>query len=433
MKNRNDGGSLLLALAAALAVAACGDDSGGDADAGPDAGEPTTIAEHVFGPFAPWAEPIADYAAFQVNWDYDRAVGELLPFEGRLWIGYGDGTLNMGTYLPIEFRYFPAADDPQAMAADVLAEGQGAPQDVPTQSGEEIVDRYRMCDGELWQAGLDSTDADELWTQANTDPKAIQGNVFRLAGGAWEKHRAIPGGEHVQDIGAWQVSLFAVGSGADFRSEFEAGQVFRYLWRSDDGGDTWATVTRIQHPTPGEGDTRWVNLLPLGEALILFGYVSDFASNSAQVSNAAFDGAAAWDLAADHPLAGFWSLETIALPDGTAILAGVDVDESTLTHRAWHVAADGTPTRLEAFDGRRVVHLGWYPESEEILFLAVDGAVYGSEPADWAAHVLAAGLADPGSPVEVASCDSDVPLRAVAFLDGALFLSTSEGLVFRAE
>ena len=52
------------------------------------------------GEFEAWAEPIPDAiatgeAAFEG--DFDRGITTLRPFEGRLWMGYGDATRNLGS------------------------------------------------------------------------------------------------------------------------------------------------------------------------------------------------------------------------------------------------------------------------------------------------------------------------------------------------
>jgi len=425
-------------LIATPGIAACsGDDKGKAADAGPDAGDPpSAIADHQFGGFEPWATPIQDYVDFNNDpgWlPYDESVNELFVFGDRMWIGYGDGTYNMGGWLPIEFRYFSSPDDPEAFAAEVDGAGEGAEQETPYESGEEVIVRYRDCDGALWQAGADSTDDDELWTQANTDPPAIEGNVFKLDGDTWIKHRAIPGGEHVQDIGWWSGALYAVGSGADTRAEFEAGQIFRYLWRSVDDGQTFETVQRIQHPEPGAGDTRFVHIVSLADELLLFGYESDFESNTSYIRNAVYDGASVEELDSGDPLSQVFGLGSLALPDGTALLTGVDISTSTFRYTIWHVAADGTGTELDGLEGFQVIDMGYYGDSEELLLLTYDGDAYGGDfPAEYAIKVWVADLAAPNQPAQVATHTSELPVHGIAFWGHALFLSTDDGQVLKA-
>lgn len=441
----------LLVLAFSMMVAACSDEAvdgaraaagggaGGSGGAGGGVGGsplPVAIADHAFGPFEAWASPIEDYKAVgeaELPGKYDPGIGELAPFGDRLWLGYGDGNYNMGTYTPIEFRFFASATDPAHAAALVEAAGEGAPQDVPTRSGEEAIDRYRYLDGALWQAGVDSIDADELWTQANTDPKGIEGNAYVLGGDVWEKDRSIVGGEHVHDFASRQGAVYGVGSGADLRSEFEAGQIFRYLWKTADGGETFTTVERIQHPTPGAGDTRWVHLLSTSQRLFLFGYESDFAAGSASIRNAVYDaGAATTALGAGDDLAEMFALGTLPLPDGTGLVHGVDVGGATLRYALWQVAAEGAVAPID-LAGAHVLDLALNDATAELLYLVAPGDAYpADDPSTWELSVLVAPAATPAAWVAIASYSGAEGARAIAFWQHALFLGTSEGHVLKA-
>ena len=231
-----------------------------------------------------WSEPIADYLiSGEENYPdgFNRSIVALYVFDGRLWIGYGDSGVNMGTVTPIEFRKFDDPNNPEHSAALVDGVGQGAPQRTPTDTGEEKIVPYRNLDGRLWQAGSDSNDPDEHWTQAIPAPeKLIQGNLFVLEGSTnepvWRKLRSIPGGEHVHDVAQFDGSLYAVGSGADNRAEWESGRIYRYLWRSEDGGRTFSTFHRAMYPDLSMGDTRYRALLSVGNTLYVFGYVNPF-------------------------------------------------------------------------------------------------------------------------------------------------------------
>ena len=207
----------------------------------------------------------------------------LVVHRDMLWIGYGDGTRNMGS-VP-RWRYYPSPSTTEAQIARVEAEGQGAPQRTAGDTGEEQVGHFRLLSVEgnttLWQAGADSTDADELWTQAKPAPeRLIEGNVFRLDGSEgepfWTKYRSVAGGEHVHDIAAFDGALWSVGSGSDHRGEWEGGQIFRYLWRSDDGGKSFQTHCRFMYPDLGKGDTRFRRLLVIDDTMYAFGYVNPF-------------------------------------------------------------------------------------------------------------------------------------------------------------
>jgi hypothetical protein len=436
---------LLGATLAVAQLASCGsdesgrtapaEDAGADATTDGDAGPPPRIAEQTFGAFEPWASPIDDYLAVGQAVQpglFDASINDLAPIGERLFFGYGDANYNLGEQIPIELRFFSSADDPTAQAAAVDGAGQGAPQSSPTQSGEEQIDRYRLLDGVLWQAGIDSIDADELHTQNTTDPKAIDGNVYRLDGDTWQKYRSVRGGEHVHDVASFAGAVYAVGSGADTRLEFEAGQIFRYLWRSVDQGATFETVQRIQHPTPGQGDSRWVTLLPTSSALYLFGYESSFVTNTASVRNAVFDGQSVTDLDPGAPLYALFPDDVLALPDGTALVFGVDVDATPVHYTAGHVAGDGSMAALGSLAGSTVLDAD-LAATGEIVYLVVAGDAYGgSAPASFDVRVLVADAATPDVASEVSSFTTDVRPTSIAYFLGALFLGTSDGRVLRA-
>jgi len=407
----------------------------GQADATPDAGPPTTIAEHRFGPFGQWSDPIDDYLAVGAqNFPgvFSADINELIVFEDRMWIGYGDANYNLGGLIPIEFRYFQTADDPVALSAIVDGEGQGAPQQTIYQSGEEQIDRYRICNGALWQAGIDSIDTDELWTQANTNPPAVQGNVYLWSGTTWVKHRSITGGEHVHDVAFWNGAIYAVGSGADNRIEFEAGEIHRYLWRSTDEGQTFETVQRIPHPVPGDGDSRFVHLLPVTEQLFAFGYESDFQSGTAFIANGTLDGTEVVPIPAGNLLSAVFPNSTTPLPDGTGLVYGVDVSQQPLRYAALHVAADGSSTRITSLTGMTVLDVFFHPATAEIVYLVREGDDYTTDPVTYDLHVLVAPLSDPGDTVDVLQYSVPAANYAIAFWDGGLFMGTHLGRLFKS-
>jgi hypothetical protein len=396
---------------------------------------PPLIAQTSFGAFEPWAKPIADYIA--VGWnmfgDFERGIHDLAPHGDRLWLAYGDGTLNLGEYIPIEFRFFASPGDPTAVGAVVDGAGQGAPQSTPLQSGEEQIDRYRVLGGALWQAGVDSIDADELHTQQNTNPKGIEGNVYRLAAGSWKKLRTIKGGEHVHDIALWKGDLFAVGSGADLRTEFESGQIFRYLWRSKDNGASFETVQRIQHPDPEKGDSRWVHLLATTSALLLFGYQSDFATGKALIRNAVYDGQSVADMAAASPMQKVFPHGTQAFEDGTGLVWGTDAASSPMRNRVWHVKGDGTAETIASLAGKTLVDASLCPATGEVLLLAHDDDAVSADPSPFRVTVFVAPIAQPGAVTERVAFETTVRPRSIAWWKGALFYGNDAGEVWKAK
>jgi hypothetical protein len=400
----------LLALAALALLPACRF-----------AGEPAAPGAS-FGPLEPWARPIEDAiavgeAAFPNG--FRRNITTLRAHGGRLWMGYGDGTANLGTETPIEFRWFANADDPTPRAARVLAEGQGALQRTPTDTGEEQIDPMRLIDGTLWMAGSDSVQADEDWTQAKDPRLLIEGNVFRLedsgAEPAWQKLRTVGGGEHVHDLVGFEGDLYAVGSGADVRAEFGVGEVFRYLWRSTDQGNTFETVARFRCPEPGRDDTRFRRLLPVGDRLLVFGYVVDYV-NGGQPSarNAIYEGGELRELEgvlADEHVTRTWSL---GAEIGLAVARRGDGDRSYL------VGPDGA-RELETWRGLRIVDL--VPEGSTGAHLVLVADEDGGEVLRLAGEATVL-----GSVLRV----EGVQPTAMAVFDGALFVGTQDGQVHRA-
>lgn len=397
------------------------------------------ISDRTFGAFEPWATPIDDYLVIGKKFQgtrFNASINELAPMDDRLFIGYGDADYNLGEKIPIEFRFFASPDDPMARALAVDGAGQGAPQKTPLQSGEEQIDRYRLLDGVLFQAGIDSIDPDELWTQnlgrAHADrhmtmPKPIAGNAYRLAEDTWKKFRSIRGGEHVHDLMSWNGAVYGVGSGADIRPEFESGQIFRYLWKSTDLGASFTTVQRVMHPNPGKGDIRWITLLPSKDALYLFGYQSDFAAMSAKISNSSYDGQAVTDLPMGHPLHDIFAHDTLVLPDGNAIVRGTDVAAQRYTAGLF---ANATFQKLTSLDGSRAVDVS-LTSTGELLYLVTAGDDTSASLTSWDVRVLVAKPSSPDQTKEVLSFTTDVRPISIAYFKGHLFLGTNAGQVLR--
>jgi len=349
-----------------------------------------------------------------------------------MFIGYGDANVNLGEQTPIEMRAFSSADDPATQALTIDGAGQGAPQTSPVQTGEEEIDRFRVLDGELWQAGVDSIDPDELWTQSNTNPKSIQGNVYRLDGDVIRKHRSITGGEHVHDLASYGGAIYSVGSGADTRTEFEAGQVFRYLWKSSDRGVSFQTVTRVQVTEPGNMDTRWVNLLATNAKLYVFGYESTFSTNASKIKNATYDGQTVTELTKDDPLGRIYPDGTLALPDGSGLLWGIDVTTPGVPAGiVARLGADGALTPFKSFDGSTILDVSLVAATSEILYLVIAGSE-DDKTTHWDARVLVAPVASPDATTELIHFETSTRPVAIAYFKGALFLGTGTGKVLRA-
>ena len=58
-----------------------------------------------------WGSPIDAYIAVgdvEFPDGFDRNIKDLVVHRDMLWIGYGDGTRNMGSSTPVEYRYYPS-------------------------------------------------------------------------------------------------------------------------------------------------------------------------------------------------------------------------------------------------------------------------------------------------------------------------------------
>ena len=302
--------------------------------------------EVLLGEFELWQSPIERYiaeASEALGPDIDRSIHDLFVFNNRLHLGYGDANLNAGGVSPIQLLSF---DSPEAeLTVDTL------------ETGEEGIYRYRLIDGELMIAGTDSTDADEL-----TSRPLIEGNFLRTRNGQWEKYRSIQGGEHVHDATRFMEGLWAVGSGADNRMEWDNFGVYRYLWFSDDGGVTWRKYKRILREEPG--DTRFVHLLAVGPRLFIFGYLNPSQGPTTPANEMILgltgeptplnigleDGQSTEDI---HPLANVFIENTYPINESLGVISGFDIDERKW--RVWTIDSDGLVTKLSIFGENRLV------------------------------------------------------------------------------
>ena len=234
-----------------------------------------------------WGNPIEDYieSATPIFTDFEKGISSLEVFEDILFIGYGDASVNVGSEFPIEFRILKSFDQKKPDKIRVIGDGQGAAQRSKYDTGEEKIIKFAQFDNNLWQPGYDSNTQDELYTQSlRREKKLIQGNVFKLqrldGEFVFKKTRNILGGEHVIDIDMFNDRIFAVGSGANNREEWDSGFVYRYIWESKDGGENFRTFYRNTFDIANYGDTRFRALLSSEDKLFVFGYINPKPYNS---------------------------------------------------------------------------------------------------------------------------------------------------------
>jgi len=411
-------GLLLALLATACESAPAATDANvrdtGDAsaDVSVDAG-PALLADLRCGAPTPWAEPLRDYLAAgeraSMSGNFLRAVQDLAVFEDRLYLGYGDANINLGRVTPIEFRAFTDDARPEATAE--------------FRSDEEQLEQYRLLDGDLWLAGVDAAEDDWI------------GNVYVRpragsdGGSAWVKRRTVPGGVHVHDVAWWRGALWAVGSGSA-REEWMRGDIYGHLWRSDDRGRTFTVAAR--HHNMGAGDARLVRMLPLADAMLLFGYRSD-AMGRTTIVNLSWDGTSASPLPMGHPLRAVFMLETALLPGGNGFARGVTNVPGVqgLVHRAFRVATNGTVTPIAHLQGRTVLDVNVYAATGEVLVLSADGDEYAGAPWVWSMRLEV--TRDFERFTELAAFDDQDAVRAVAAWRSRVYFGTDRGAVWRCE
>lgn len=402
------------APAASPADAAVGDvaptpDAAPDAtpDATHDAGPRALASQRCSAP-APWAEPLRDYLAAGEAQTHGRAflraVQDLAVYQDRLYVGYGDANLNLGRVTPIEVRAF--TDDSRT---DVTTEFR---------TDEEQIEQYRALDGDLWIAGVDATE--DAWL----------GNVYGRdrTTNHWTKWRTVNEGVHVHDVAWWRGALWAVGSGSA-EADWTRGDIYGHLWRSDDRGRTFTTAAR--HFNMTMGDARWVRILALPDAMLLFGYRSDSAGRTTIV-NARWNGTSAEPLPMDHPLRAAFGLETLSLPDGGGIVR-VAIREETvgLVHRVFRVRPDGTATRVAGLVGRRVLDATVHAPTGEVLLVSSDVDEYPGDTVLWSMRLDV--TRDFETFTTLASFDADVAMRSVAAWRGRVYLGADDGAVWRCD
>ncbi len=373
----------------------------GHADAGP-----TAWFEQLYAAPSLWAQPIEDYLAagrdhVGPQGTFNEALQDLVVFEDRLYIGYGDATENLGRIIPIQIRSF-------ASPTSTIATSE-------FDTDEEQIDRYRSIGDALYIAGIDATE------------DAFLGNMYiRRPAEGWLKRRTIMGGVHVHDVAQFDGTLFAVGSGADGPREWNAGRIFGYLWRSSDDGDSFETAHR--EPNGGVGDSRFTRLLPVGELLWMFGYQTDRNARIDRVPNSNYNGLSVARLEARYGLSGALITETDVISGTLGLARGVDVSRNPIRARAWTIDHNAEVRALDALDDKTIIDV--YVTPQAVLLLVIDGSSWPPNRDPWRATVLV--TSDFLTFDELVSFEWPHAVRAVAHWQGALYFGTDRGQVLRA-
>jgi hypothetical protein len=331
----------------------------GPPDTGPvDIGPPTNTAKKIsdlnYAPPTAWAAPLKAYIKAghdkTGHWDFTRAVHDLAVYQGRLYMGYGDATYNVGSATPIAARYF---EDP----------GLNEPKDEFVTAEEEI-HRFRQIGDELWIAGVDATEDNWL------------GNVyFRTPKDPWVKKRTVQNGVHVHDIGMWNGAHYAVGSGAE-KEKWLEGSVWGHLWKSTDKCETWEIVSK--HWNAEDGDARWVHLLAVKDKLYVFGYARKASApyEIPSLPNGTYTGTGlpptVDGLPGSHPLKAANIGGTWPTGDNSGVVMGVNYLQAKPGFAAWRVVGDDV-TMIDKIKDQTLIDVHQHKPSGEVLLMTRDG------------------------------------------------------------
>jgi len=167
-----------------------------------------------------------------------RGIKELMLFEDRLYLGYGDWQKNTGS---TDVIYYDFAQ--QEFVTEFTVD-------------EEAIGRYRRYGHRLFLPGIDSTEGWEF------------GNLYVHAESGWKKHRTIPRGLHVFDFAEY-AGRWYVATGSNF-GNLKTGPSIGAIYSSGDLGTTW----RYEYTTASASGTvrRLTSLMPYKGRLFAFGY-----------------------------------------------------------------------------------------------------------------------------------------------------------------
>jgi hypothetical protein len=175
-----------------------------------------------------------------------RSIRDLHPFNGELFLGYGDGMANKGPVAIISFQ-----PDEKDWRYHFMAQ-------------EHLVARFRDIDGELFIPGAEPF---EGIPGRNYLKNYDFGNIFRLfPNGGFVKYRTVPIALHIQDIAKLGPNYFCTAGTANEGWQKAWGAIFK----STDGCVTWNSSYDMEGPE--EAVTRLGAIRPFRDRLYAFGF-----------------------------------------------------------------------------------------------------------------------------------------------------------------
>ena len=362
------------------------------------------ITELEFEDFSTWAWPIEDYieagvAEHGAESQFMTDIHDLHVFADKLYVGYGDATVNMGRVFPIDVRAW-TSPEPEALVSEFVTD-------------EEQIDRYRSQGDILTIPGIDATE--DAWL----------GNVYvGEPGGAWFKSRTLEQGVHVHDTLIDGSTVWACGSGAT-PQEWDVGAIHSLVHRSDDGGETFEVAFRVPNEFP-IGDARFTSLAMIDGAVTAFGYRSDDSWSIQRLiawrveDDELVDWERMGDVLVDH---------AVSLEDGRALAHGVYVG-GTLRFATRLMDGDGSED-FDHVDEMTVLDLSMLADGR-VLVMAQEGDAYPMPNED---HALVMAVWDPSddSWTLLKEQTSGTLPTSIAFWRGALYMGLQDGRVRRSE
>ena len=355
-----------------------------------------------------WSEPLKDYHKVGFSkapsGKFLQGVQDLAVFLDRLYIGYGDANINLGSKQQLTVRYFDKCGSTQTVDE--------------FKHDEEQIDRFRHLGDELWIAGIDATE--DGWL----------GNVYRREKDqGWVKHRTVGSGVHVHDVARFGGDVYAVGSG-NTPDGWKEGDIYGWLWRSSDNGKTFIPVDKEWNL--GKGDSRFVHLVPAGPRLYVFGYKIDLKGQLSSVPNKVWDGKTATFLAPDHPLHLRFIRQSWPVSESAGVVTGQNLLEGNgAPMRTWLLTAK-TATVIKDLADRVVVDVFKRADTAEFILLTRPGASPASPSNGTVVKWKVTLTTDFKSFTDVMSFDATVNIESLAFWQGGLYLGTSHGHVYRS-
>ncbi len=391
----------------------------GPPDAGPgDTGPPTHTAKKIsdlnYAPPTVWTSPLKAYidAGHKKtgHWNFTRAIHDLAIYQGRMYMGYGDATYNVGSTYPIAARYF---DDPATKN----------PKDEFITAEEEI-HRFRLIGDELWIAGVDATEDNWL------------GNVYyRTPKGPWVKKRTVQNGVHVHDIGLWNGAHYAVGSGAEKEKWFE-GSVWGHLWKSTDKCETWEIVSK--HWNAEDGDARWIHLLPVKEKLYVFGYATKASAPNdiPSLPNGTYTGTGfpptVDSLPGSHPLKAAYIAGVWPTGDNSGVVMGVNYLQAKPGFASWRIEGDDVKM-IDTLKSQTIIDVHQHMPTGEVLLLTRDGTSSPDTSGGKLHTVRIWRTEDFVAFDKVLEFPSGELPTSIAWWKGEMYLGATEGSIWRAK